>query len=338
MQVECSPYISVIVPIYNVELYVERCLESLFNQTRTDNIEYILIDDKTPDKSMVIADRVVDRYSHLNVRTIRLEENTGISMVRQRGVDEAKGRYILFVDSDDWCDGNMLEELSRVVEQRDADIVVCDYYVASYNLAVQCDVYTKHYVPSSGVDCVLSLFRGESDGFLWNKLIKKSLFEIGDIKFPKGVDVWEDTAVICQLYLNASDIVYLPRAFLHYRRKDKDTVSTDVKKKSDLVDVRIESFMIYITIFEEYLRQRNLYEVFQEEIIYLKLSVKYIVYLHPTKLYREQSLKMFEDTNRHILKHPRLSVKSKLLYYLAINRCDFVVDLFVGSYNWIKNR
>ncbi|MFR9658739.1 MAG: hypothetical protein SNI66_08960, partial [Rikenellaceae bacterium] len=74
------------------------------------------------------------------------------------------------------------------------------------------------------------------------------------------------------------------------------------------------------------------------QVEFRKLSVKYIVYLHPTKLYREQSLKMFEDTNRHILKHPRLSVKSKLLYYLAINRCDFVVDLFVGSYNWIKNR
>ena len=118
------PKVSIIVPVYKAEAYLHRCVDSILAQTFTD-FELLLIDDGSPDRSGEICDEYAQKDSR--IRVIH-KENGGVSSARQRGLDEAVGEYTIHVDSDDWVEPNMLEELYKKAKQDDADIVICDYF------------------------------------------------------------------------------------------------------------------------------------------------------------------------------------------------------------------
>ena len=115
-----KPLISVIVPVYNVERYLPRCIESILKQTYT-NFELILVDDGTPDRSGIICDRYAEKDSR--IRVIH-KENGGVSTARNAGIDAAKGEWITFVDSDDWVSVKYLELLAECLDQNDYDLIV----------------------------------------------------------------------------------------------------------------------------------------------------------------------------------------------------------------------
>ena len=142
--------ISIIVPIYNVEEYLCKCLDSIVNQTYTD-YELILIDDGSTDDSGKIA----DEYSSKDDRiTVIHKKNSGVSDARNRGLENASGKYICFIDADDWIEVSYLEELLLLAKSNDADIAMCSYLKNSGNLSITQPVNSDVFIQTGkeGID------------------------------------------------------------------------------------------------------------------------------------------------------------------------------------------
>ena len=115
--------ISVIIPVYNVEKYIYRCIESIINQTMTEDIECIIVNDATPDKSINIIKEILSHYNgNISFKIINHEKNEGLAAARETGMKYAQGDYIIHLDSDDYCEINMLEEMYNTAITNDADI------------------------------------------------------------------------------------------------------------------------------------------------------------------------------------------------------------------------
>ena len=136
MQNNDMPKVSVIIPVYGVEKYIERCARSLFEQT-LDCIEYIFVDDCSPDKSIEILERVADEYrsrlveEQKLVRIERMSKNSGLPNVRRYGIKLATGDFIAHCDSDDWVELDMYQQMYNKAIEEDADVVVCDYVLTN---------------------------------------------------------------------------------------------------------------------------------------------------------------------------------------------------------------
>ena len=123
--------VSIIVPIYNVEKYIERCIRSLFEQTM-DDVEYIFVDDCTPDQSMAILRHLMEEYEfrNLNIKIISHEHNKGLPSARNTGLAAATGDYIFHCDSDDWMEKDAMEKMYQAAQANQADIVWCDWFLS----------------------------------------------------------------------------------------------------------------------------------------------------------------------------------------------------------------
>ncbi len=204
--------ISVIIPVYGVEKYIERCACSLFSQTLQEGIEFLFIDDCTPDDSMQILRQVLAQYPHRQSQThlLRMPQNSGLAAVRQFGIRMAKGEYVIHCDSDDWVETSMYESMLRKAQEADADIVVCDFAsVAPDNTIIET---FQGLNPASKETCMNQLFHAETWS-MFNKLVKKELYQ--HIVFPTA-SMGEDMATTLQLAYWARHISYVPQVLYYY--------------------------------------------------------------------------------------------------------------------------
>lgn len=216
--VEKVPMVSIIVPVYNVEKYLEECLMSIEKQSCTD-FELILIDDGSKDGSYQICERFEKTHPGMKIK-LKHFENAGLSAARNRGLALAEGMYVTFVDSDDFLDTDYVNGLLSAIKKEHADIAVCTYK----------EYYSeKEQSFHKGMDAVLSrdealyhLCRNkEIKNFACGKLFRKDLFS--GISFPEG-RVFEDIPVIYKAFYRAEQIAVLNKALYCYRiRKDSIT-------------------------------------------------------------------------------------------------------------------
>lgn len=205
--------ISVIVPIYKVEEFLKRCIESLLIQTFT-NYELILVDDGSPDN----CPQICDKYAEYNnkIRVIH-KENGGLSDARNAGLDIAKGEFVAFVDSDDVVDSHYLEYLYRAVIENDCDIAVCGYEVFEEFVPAKEVSYSSGNT-YSGIDMLWRIYSKNHTEYVestvsWNKLYRKRLFD--KIRFPKG-KIHEDEATTYKIYCNARKVCVIPCTLYYY--------------------------------------------------------------------------------------------------------------------------
>lgn len=205
-----SAKVSVIIPVYGVERYIERCAKSLFEQT-LDDIEFLFIDDCTPDNSIEILKKALKEYPNRQsqVRIINMENNSGQAAVRNIGVTNATGEYIIHCDSDDWVDTEMYETMYVAAKQNDADVVVSDY--------AETDGYTeirkKAFLCWNG-EITNNLRCWNCAGQLWNKMFKASIYH-SDILLPKD-NMGEDMALVYQMAYYCKKIVYIEKPFYKF--------------------------------------------------------------------------------------------------------------------------
>ena len=205
---ESTPIISVIVPVFNAEDYLGKCIDSLLSQT-FQKFEILLIDDGSTDGSGAIC----DEYARVDKRVLVFHnENQGVSATRQFGIDHASGIYTIHVDPDDWVDSDMLEELYAEAQRSNADMVICDYW-AEYAHKTELKKQQPTCLDSESVlrDLFVKLH-----GSCCNKLIRKSCYVDYHIQFPKDLHYSEDLYVMVSLLLHPLKIAYLPKAFYHY--------------------------------------------------------------------------------------------------------------------------
>ena len=167
--------ISVIVPVYNVEPYLRKCLDSIVNQTYRD-LEILVIDDGSTDWCGKICDEYAGKDGRIRVFHT---ENRGLSCARNLGLDNARGEWIGFVDSDDWIETDMYEVLLKRAEETEADIVECGVLEEHPNRTGKRQEYLV-----TGTEAVIMLIHRELSNAVWNKLWKKSCFD--KIRFPEG--------------------------------------------------------------------------------------------------------------------------------------------------------
>lgn len=202
------PAISIIVPIYNMERLMRRCIDSLLAQSFKD-FELLLIDDGSKDSSWSICQEYAERDPRV---FIFHKENGGLSDTRNFGLQHAHGQYSIFADPDDWVSPEGLNLLYDKALENNADIVMCDIYHE--------DEYVRHYTKQepSALDhnTVLKELFVNIGGFTVNKLIKTSLYQKYGIEYPKGIYGCEDQYTMAAIFKHNVKITYVPIAFYHY--------------------------------------------------------------------------------------------------------------------------
>lgn len=229
------PLVSVIVPVYNAEKYIEKCLDSILNQTFKD-FEVVIVDDGSTDCSGIIADTFAEKYD--NVKVFH-KENQGLISARIDGLKYAQGKYIAFVDADDWIDADFLEILADSILQHDADIVVSDCIQELNGVPVKktnqfkSGVYESQKLVSEVYPKMLhyeGFFKFGILPYMWNKLYKKEIllgcYENINISIYDG----EDVAVVYPYLLKSKKMVVLEDAKYHYRIHNS---SMSIDKKAD---------------------------------------------------------------------------------------------------------
>lgn len=217
-----NPLISILIPAYQAEKTIQRCLSSILNQTN-NNFEVIIIDDGSNDRTFSIClEYQCDKRFKIYTQT-----NQGIATTRQRLLALANGRYIQFVDADDWVDLNMVEEYYSILNRCDYDIIISDY-IYHNSQTIQYKLQKPSSLTSQG------LIRGISSpkllGVLWNKLIKRDL--ISKVHIP-NLRYCEDWCICVSLFQEAKKIMYTNKAFYHYDNSNTtNSLTRNINKDS----------------------------------------------------------------------------------------------------------
>lgn len=221
------PIISIIVPVYNVERYLERCINSILNQT-FKNFELILVDDGSTDKSGEICDSFAGYDKR--IRVIH-KKNGGLSSARNVGLDVSIGKYIGFVDSDDWIDEFMYEKLYRNMIKTKSDIVICNFsrvYEENLNM-VKSNIYNNKVRVFNNIETLEQLY---NDKYIfvvaWNKLYKKELFD--EIKYKEGV-ICEDEFIAPYLLYKCKRTAYIPDSLYYYYQREGSIINSKFNAK-----------------------------------------------------------------------------------------------------------
>lgn len=222
MMTELNPLVSIIVPVYNTQIYLERCIKSLLNQEYT-NIEIILIDDGSSDNSLFIC----ERYKKDDRVVVIHQENSGVSMARNKGLDRARGDYISFVDSDDFVSPYFISHAVDKMERCQADIVLFDFYQIKNNKsAIPVPDFHKRYgneLKNGNIDIKKLLIADFIPNYMWNKLFKRSLWDT--IRFPIQYK-YEDLFILMYILNKAEIIVYLPERLYYYNRDNVGSITS----------------------------------------------------------------------------------------------------------------
>lgn len=236
-----SPLVSVLIPVYGVELYIEECLRSVLQQ-EYPSLEIILVDDCSPDRSIALAERVIaeeNRYNHC-VRLIRHEKNLGLAGARITAVREAQGELLLFLDSDDYyLSIHTVEKVVQSMQAERADMVIFNYtelFKRSRRTSNLPHIYDSK-------ELVYSFLIGGVPAFLCNKCFRRSLFLEHANLWEVGNNMWEDVQNVIPYSLAVQRIAYVEESFLAYRRTNERSVTLDFSSKNILSMRRVVSFL-----------------------------------------------------------------------------------------------
>jgi len=260
------PKVSVIVPVYNVENYLAKCLDSLVNQTLKD-IEIIVVNDGSPDNSQDIIDKYAKKYSVIKAYK---KENGGLSDARNYGIKKASGEYIAFVDSDDYVDTSMYEKMYNKAIENNYDIVVCDLNYIYPDKKIE--AYSNIPNDTDNINKVfLNIYPAA-----WNKLFKKELLK--NIEFKKGI--WfEDVEFIYRLLPRIKTIGVIHEHLYQYLQRN----GSITRKK----DQRIYNYIDNLNGVVEYYKENNLFHKYHKELEYVYVRYIYATFIKQATIFEK---------------------------------------------------
>lgn len=284
---ECK--ISIIIPVYNVEKYIERCLESILNQTFNE-YEVIIVNDGSTDNS----GKICDKYSEINKNiNVIHKKNGGVSSARNLGIDVAKGEYIAFIDPDDFIDSNMFKILYENLKELNGDIAICSVNEIR-NDNIELGDNSGEVISYSKDDAIEGYFKGKypfNQNYLWNKLFKRSLFE--KVRLNEDITYQEDSEIMIQL-LNSSDIItYIGKPLYNYDLREGSLSSGKISKgkitaerafhsiyeytRYNICEYKSKALLKYISlVFNIVIEIIKNYEEYKEEYINMITRIKEI--------------------------------------------------------------
>lgn len=299
--------VSIVIPVYGVEKFIEQCARSLFEQTY-DNIQYIFVNDCTKDNSIILLKEIIELYPNRKsqVLIVEKEKNEGQSLARKTGMQYVKGEYVMLLDSDDWVETTMVEQMLNAIVAENTDVVYCDYFRNSdTQTPINCIELsnTKEYIKN--------MFLLRAPAQTWNKIYRTELFD--DVEFPVK-SMHEDLYINLQVMSYAKSVSHLSQNFYHYRNNPNSITHNYPLEQSieNLCLMRcflnknnmkyvlpcFYSFLNYVKSFA-FKRIRPLDKGLMKRLIEIdKQSDKYIFQLNqfnkfPTQLYLYWKLKTF---------------------------------------------
>lgn len=219
--------VSILIPIYGVEKYIERCAVNLFEQTY-DNLEFIFVDDCSPDRSIIILQSVIKRYPTLNdkIRIIRHEKNRGLAAARNTAVNAAKGEFVMHVDSDDWTDKTIVEKCVKKQFETNADIIFTDILTIYKHYSI----VEKWKDASSPNELCLDQLRSKNRWNMWAQMIRTSLYKDFNIEAKEGCNMGEDYHTAPRLSYYAKQIAYVHESLYFHDHSNENSYSNNFKE------------------------------------------------------------------------------------------------------------
>lgn len=309
--------ISVIVPIYNVSRYIVRCAESLLAQTM-QNVEYIFVNDCTRDNSIQLLEEVVGRFPGRcgMVHIMHHSVNMGLPAARNTGMAVARGEYIYHCDSDDYIEPTMLEEMYGCAKENDADMVWCDWFLT----LERTELYRHQPSYDNGADALKGALKGEIIYNVWNKLVRRSVYEDYGITFPSGYSMGEDMTMI-QVISKSNKLGYMPKAFYHYVKTNTGAITNEFsKEKLNALRYNVERTVNFL--------KANCNENVEFEIACMKLGIKFpFLLVEPKqKMYRLWS-QWYPEADEYIWKNRSVAWRLRALQWCAHKKWYWAIVL-----------
>lgn len=319
--------VSLLIPVYGVEQFIEKCAISLFEQTYK-NIEYIFIDDCTPDRSIQVLNDVIGKYPERegHVTILRHSKNLGLAQARNTALDAATGDFILNIDSDDYLELKAIERLCEVACIEKADVVVFgSYTVYLKNRIAKPNTYD--YTTKEAY--IRSLLEKKSSSCVWGKFISRKLYEKTKIRAIPGLNQGEDYAVMPRLLYYANHIVMIKDCLYNYVQYNNEAYTKSFHKEhiSDLLlaDKTLSDFFLSIP-------ERNLYE---NTIAVAKLRTKtYMLKIANTISDIKEIAEIYLDISKKY--YPYLSLADRIILRLLHFKCYRLISFFTSAGFLIK--
>ena len=320
--------VSVIVPVYNGEEYLKECLESIINQTFKP-IEIIIVNDGSYDNSL----EIIKEYMKIDNR-IKLvnKENGGLAAARNSGIKEAKCKYILFVDADDFIDKNTIKYLYDKAEREELDVVIFDMFIYynNENKKLYKDIDIPDNKIKDNIEYLIDFFLGKGIGSVANKLWKTELYHSNSILYPENISYGEDSSTMPRLISKAKRIGKINKPLYYYRQNEK---SMTHKK-----DKRIYEYILAYNIVIDYLKRDEF-----EKLKKYKFTFKYnLVYRHLedvffwSKIVKENKdyNKVYHEFKKDIKNKDNIYIKdsTKLSIINSIIVKAYKINFFIGEF------
>ncbi|MBM7635975.1 glycosyltransferase family 2 protein [Streptococcus saliviloxodontae] len=304
--------ISVIVPVYGVEDYLETCLESIITQTYSE-LEIILVDDGSTDRSGLICDEYAQKDERI---TVVHKSNGGLSDARNWGIDRSTGDFISFVDSDDFLSPYFYEHLIKCQEKYHVDLVSCGRYLTDEHGATKAMAFGSKSKQFTVSEALTSVFRSqEIDVAAWDKLYRRSLFT--DIRFPVGKNC-EDIATFYKLFEKSGAIAHSGTYDYYYRGRPESISQSTVYRTRDRVN--LENHLSELSTFISH----HFPDLHSEFNYYYAMNVYYLLHrclmshFEDKKDEKHYLQKQLRQYNSSLLKHPTLPIKDKVIAQLML--------------------
>ncbi len=318
--------VSIIVPVYNVRKYLSKCLDSLVNQN-FPNIEIIVVNDGSLDNSQEIITKYQNKYPHL-IKSF-LKKNGGLSSARNYGLSKAHGKYITFVDSDDYVTSDYIAKMYEVINKNNADVAICNYYMVKNNK----EKLIKNYIPNK----VGSLNEDKKQLFnswaVWNKMFSRKIIEDHNLLFSENV-IYEDFRFTLKVFLKSSKIAYVDEALYYYIYRENSIMnSQNLEKNKDI--------LAGFTDILNYYQKESAYEEYKEEIEFLAI-LHILIYALVRVIKASKGMDIasnilpylnYLNTNFPSYKQNKylktLSINHKLIYNLINKKQYFLLKLLI---------
>lgn len=318
--------VSVISPFFKVAPFIERCAESLLGQTLED-VEFIFVDDASPDESREILEKVIARHPERNARIVTHEVNKGLPAARNTGLAVATGEFIYHCDSDDWVETDMLEKMYKAATDNGADYVYCDFWM-------QFEKSARYMVNPTYTEPERMIKEGFMAGLMkynvWNKIARRSLYEESGIRFPDGHGMGEDMTMIL-LATHAKRVAHVSEALYHYVKLNANAFSNTFSERH-LTDIRFNTDRTLKSLENWDVADKDLY------VNLFKLNIKLPFLFSGDKNQHKLWKEWFPESNGYVFQNKYLPFRTKLVQWFAAKGLFPLVNLYEFLVNKVYYR
>ena len=318
--------VSVISPFFKVAPFIERCAESLLGQTLPE-VEFIFVDDASPDESREILERVLAKHPQRDARIVTHEVNKGLPAARNTGLAVARGEFVYHCDSDDWVETDMLEKMYKAAVDHTADYVYCDFWM-------QFEKSARYMVTPDYTDPEQMIKEGFLAGLMkynvWNKLVKRDLYVKSGVRFPDGHGMGEDMTMIL-LATGAARTARVPEALYHYVKLNANAFSNTFSERH-LTDIRFNADRTLKGLESWDVAEKDLY------VNLFKLNIKLPFLFSGDKNQYKLWKEWFPESNVYVQKNQHLPFRTRLVQWFAAKGLFPLVTLYEFLVNKVYYR